>query len=241
LSQLERLRSRELILRHAPEPPAVVLDVGGAAGAYAFWLAELGYEVRLIDAVPRLIEIARDRNERAIRRLASCRVADARALPEADGSAAMVLLLGPLYHLVQAEERHAALAESARVLCPGGVLVAAESRGGRPRSMVSRVSYCRTKCSLASWSATCLTGTMRTQPIDSTILRPHTFTARRTCDGRLLALGLRWTASTESKDQAGFSLISSNAGTIRRGARSCSKWLGRSSPNQRFWDVARIY
>jgi ubiquinone/menaquinone biosynthesis C-methylase UbiE len=125
LSQLERLRSRELILRHAPEPPAVVLDVGGAAGAYAFWLAELGYEVRLIDAVPRLIEIARDRNERAIRRLASCRVADARALPEADGSAAMVLLLGPLYQLVQAEERHAALAESARVLCPGGVLVAA--------------------------------------------------------------------------------------------------------------------
>jgi 2-polyprenyl-3-methyl-5-hydroxy-6-metoxy-1,4-benzoquinol methylase len=66
LSQLERLRSRELILRHAPEPPAVVLDVGGAAGAYAFWLAELGYEVRLIDAVPRLIEIARDRNEQSV-------------------------------------------------------------------------------------------------------------------------------------------------------------------------------
>jgi SAM-dependent methyltransferase len=124
-SQLEQFRSRELILRHAPPPPAVVLDVGGAAGAYAFWLAELGYEVRLIDAVPRLIEIALARNERVVRRLASCRVADARALPEADGSAAMVLLLGPLYHLAQAEERHAALAEAARVLCAGGVLVAA--------------------------------------------------------------------------------------------------------------------
>jgi ubiquinone/menaquinone biosynthesis C-methylase UbiE len=37
----------------------------------------------------------------------------------------MVLLLGPLYHLVQAEARQAALAESARVLRPGGVLVAA--------------------------------------------------------------------------------------------------------------------
>lgn len=123
--RLEELRSRELILRHAPEPPAVVLDVGGAAGAYAFWLAERGYEVRLIDAVPRLIEVARARNEQAVHRLASCRVADARALPEASDSAAMVLLLGPLYHLMQLHDRRAALSEAARVLRPGGVLVAA--------------------------------------------------------------------------------------------------------------------
>ena len=50
--QLEEARTRELILRHAPESPALVLDVGGAAGAYAFWLAELGYAVQLVDAVP---------------------------------------------------------------------------------------------------------------------------------------------------------------------------------------------
>jgi 23S rRNA U2552 (ribose-2'-O)-methylase RlmE/FtsJ len=42
--RLEEIRTRELILRHAPEPPAVVLDVGGAAGHYAFWLAKRGYE-----------------------------------------------------------------------------------------------------------------------------------------------------------------------------------------------------
>jgi ubiquinone/menaquinone biosynthesis C-methylase UbiE len=123
--RLEEIRSRELILRHAPEPPAVVLDVGGAAGAYAFWLAERGYEVRLVDAVPRLIEVARARNQHAARQLASCSVGDARALPEADDSADMVLLLGPLYHLVEAQDRHEALAEAARVLHHGGVLVAA--------------------------------------------------------------------------------------------------------------------
>src|SRR5919199_1581129 len=94
--RLEQLRSRELILRHAPEPPAVVLDVGGAAGAYAFWLAERGFDVRLIDAVPRLIAVARARNEHAPYRLASCCVADARALPEADGVSAMGLVVGPL-------------------------------------------------------------------------------------------------------------------------------------------------
>lgn len=123
--RLEELRTRELILRHIPEPPATVLDVGGAAGAYAFWLAERGYEVRLFDAVPRLVDVARQRNAQSPHRLASCRVADARALPESDESADIVLLLGPLYHLVDASDRHVALTEAARVLRPGGVLAAA--------------------------------------------------------------------------------------------------------------------
>ena len=123
--RLEELRSRELILRHAPEAPAVVLDVGGAAGVYAFWLAEQGYDVRLIDAVPRLVDVARQRNEHVAHPITSCRVADARALPEPNDSAAMVLMLGPLYHLVHAHDRQAALAEAARVLRPGGVVMAA--------------------------------------------------------------------------------------------------------------------
>jgi ubiquinone/menaquinone biosynthesis C-methylase UbiE len=123
--QLEALRTRELILRHAPKPPAVVLDVGGAAGAYSFWLAEQAYEVHLIDAVPRLIEVARTRNARVASRLASTSVGDARGLPHASDSAAMVLLLGPLYHLVRAEERQMALREARRVLQANGVLVAA--------------------------------------------------------------------------------------------------------------------
>ncbi len=123
--RLEEARTRELVTRHAPPPPARVLDVGGAAGAYAFWLAELGYEVSLIDAAPRLVAIARSRNEQATRRLASCMVGDARALGEPDESADMVLLLGPLYHLVDAHDRRRALLEAARVLRAGGVLIAA--------------------------------------------------------------------------------------------------------------------
>lgn len=123
--RLEELRTRELINRHAPPPPATVLDIGGAAGAYAFWLAEQGYTVHLIDAAPRLVAEALRRNTQAPRVLASCRVGDARALAFPDQVAELALMLGPLYHLVESAERQAALREAARVLRPGGVLVAA--------------------------------------------------------------------------------------------------------------------
>jgi SAM-dependent methyltransferase len=123
--RLEEARTRELILRHAPAAPAVVLDIGGAAGAYAFWLAELGYDVRLLDATPRLVEVARQRNENAEHRLTSCDVADARALPVANNVADIVLLLGPLYHLIDESDRHTAIGECFRALRPGGVLFAA--------------------------------------------------------------------------------------------------------------------
>lgn len=122
---LEGARTRELIERHAPPPPADVLDVGGAAGVYALWLAERGYNVHLLDATPRLVEEARRRSAAAPRALASCRVGDARSLPVAEQSVTLVLLLGPLYHLVDAADRAIALREAFRVLRPGGVVVAA--------------------------------------------------------------------------------------------------------------------
>ena len=121
---LEEARTRDLIDRHAPAPPGVVVDVGGGAGAYSFWLAERGYTVHLVDAVPRLIAEAQ-RRERVNRPLASCTVGDARALEFADHTADVILLLGPLYHLTDATDRARALAEARRVLKPGGWLFGA--------------------------------------------------------------------------------------------------------------------
>jgi SAM-dependent methyltransferase len=123
--QLEALRTRGLIERHAPPPPAIVLDIGGAGGAYAAWLAEAGYTVHLRDPVPRLVEEARRRSATLSRPIASCEVGDARALTFAPASADVVLLLGPLYHLTEVSERARALTEAARVLQPGGLLFAA--------------------------------------------------------------------------------------------------------------------
>ncbi len=122
---LEALRTRELIERHAPPAPATVLDIGGAAGAYSFWLAEAGYTVHLLDAVPRLIDEAQRRNATHPRPLASCQAGDARSTSFPDACADIVLLLGPLYHLTAAQDRARALAETSRVLKPGGRLFAA--------------------------------------------------------------------------------------------------------------------
>ena len=71
--QLEEARTRELIQRFAPPPPGTIVDVGGAAGAYALWLAEVGYTVHLLDASPRLVAEAQRRSSLAAQPLASCR------------------------------------------------------------------------------------------------------------------------------------------------------------------------
>ncbi len=122
---LEGMRTRELIQRHAPAPPATVLDIGGGAGVYALWLAGRGYSVHLLDPVPRHVAEAQRRSNLASEPLASCAVGDARNLPFPDRTADLVLLLGPLYHLTSAQDRAGALDEAARVLKPGGCLCAA--------------------------------------------------------------------------------------------------------------------
>jgi SAM-dependent methyltransferase len=125
MARLEELRTHEIVQRFFPPPPAAVLDVGGGPGAYAFWLAELGYEVHLSDPVPLHVEQALARSREAARPLATAVVGEARELEQADESVDGVLMLGPLYHLTERVERIRALTEARRVLRSGAPLVAA--------------------------------------------------------------------------------------------------------------------
>jgi hypothetical protein len=45
-------RTKEILLRHLPDPPAVVADIGGGPGRYALWLAGRGHRVEHRDLVP---------------------------------------------------------------------------------------------------------------------------------------------------------------------------------------------
>src|SRR5262249_35804182 len=60
--KLEFARTKEILERVLPSPPARIIDVGGAAGTYSAWLASLGYAVHLVDASGRLVEEARKHN-----------------------------------------------------------------------------------------------------------------------------------------------------------------------------------
>ena len=46
-NRLELLRTRELLLRQLPSPPAGVLDVGGGTGVHAAWLAPTDATARI--------------------------------------------------------------------------------------------------------------------------------------------------------------------------------------------------
>jgi SAM-dependent methyltransferase len=122
---LERERTREVLARHLPVPPATVVDVGGGAGVHALWLSSLGYHVHLRDPVPLHVEQAEaDARERGLS-LISAAVGDARAIDLPEASADVVLLLGPLYHLQERADRRTALLEARRILRTGGLLLAA--------------------------------------------------------------------------------------------------------------------
>jgi ubiquinone/menaquinone biosynthesis C-methylase UbiE len=126
LGQLELLRTKEIISRYLPAPPATILDVGGGPGVYACWLARDGHEVHLIDPVPLHVEQARQASEgQPDYQIASINLGDARKLHQSDTSVDAVLMLGPLYHLTERDDRLLALREAYRVLKKSGHLFAA--------------------------------------------------------------------------------------------------------------------
>jgi ubiquinone/menaquinone biosynthesis C-methylase UbiE len=102
---------RELL----PPPAGLALDIGCGEGRWTRALRLAGYDVTGIDRSEALLEAAR-----AVDQEGSYEVGEAEALPVADDAAALVLCVNVLPHVVELD---AALAEFARVLAPGGVVV----------------------------------------------------------------------------------------------------------------------
>src|SRR5262245_46644010 len=126
---LEFARTQEILRRHLPQPPGFVLDVGGASGVHAAWLARDGYSVHVVDPIELHVEQARAAAAAQPSAPFTAAAGDARALDQQQAAADAVLLLGPLYHLTTLEDRLTALREARRVARPGGLIfVAAISR-----------------------------------------------------------------------------------------------------------------
>ncbi|HKL27671.1 MAG TPA: methyltransferase domain-containing protein [Natrialbaceae archaeon] len=102
-----------------------VLDAGGAAGRYAIWLAERGYDVTLTDVSETQLDLAREKvAEHGVEDRVRIEYGDLRDLPFEDGTFDAVLALGgPLSHVIDSEERERAVRELRRVATPGAPAV----------------------------------------------------------------------------------------------------------------------
>ena len=107
------------------KPGDKVLDIGGGPGRYSFYLAEKGCDVTLVDLSSENISFAsKHAAEHGVHIQAVC--GDARKVNTiVDGNFDHVLLMGPLYHLLEDLDRSRAVDAALQLLKTGGVLFAA--------------------------------------------------------------------------------------------------------------------
>lgn len=112
-------------LERAERPIGRLLDVGGGSGRAA--AAVTGPDVTVVDASRRMLR--RARRGRGVDAMAG----DARRLPVRDGAVDAAMIVDALHHF---PDRDAAIADVARVLAPGGVLVVREFDPAHPLGRV---------------------------------------------------------------------------------------------------------
>jgi SAM-dependent methyltransferase len=148
----------------AAAKPKRVLEVGGGEGELAERLInELGVELVGVDQSEAMVEVQRSKGIDA-------RVGDVRALRFGDGEFDVVVAAWMLYHVAELDQ---ALAELARVLGPGGVLVA----------VTNSLEHLRELRELAHWDSRLNASTFRSENGEESLLRHFANVQRRDSRG----------------------------------------------------------
>ena len=124
---IEFLVNMHYISRYLPNR-GHILDNGAGPGKYAMELAKQGYELSLTDLTPRLVAMACEKAKEfdLLNRFKAFKAADARNLDMfKDETFDASLMLGPLYHLQEEQDRNQAVQELYRVTKSGGIVFAA--------------------------------------------------------------------------------------------------------------------
>lgn len=106
------------------KPESRILEIGAATGRYSITLADMGYDVTSVELVKSNLDILKSKiksnhNITAFQ-------GDARKLDFIkDNTYDIVLLLGPMYHLFNDEDKLSAISEAIRVAKKGGILFSA--------------------------------------------------------------------------------------------------------------------
>jgi SAM-dependent methyltransferase len=109
-------------------PPAgEILEIGAGTGRYTLGLIQRGYTVTAVDLSEAILkECQKNLAETGLQEKAKLIIGDARYLrhvPKKEFDA--VLMMGPLYHLVEESDRQLALQEAYKRIRPGGVIFSA--------------------------------------------------------------------------------------------------------------------
>jgi len=104
-------------------PGAKIIEIGAGTGRYSLALAEMGYDVTAVELVPHNIEIMKKK----VKHHHNIKIYEGNACDmsafESD-TYDIVLLLGPMYHLFNNENKHKSLSEAIRLAKTNGVIYA---------------------------------------------------------------------------------------------------------------------
>lgn len=96
-----------------------IIDVGAGTGKYSIYLNDLGYDVTAVELVKHNLMTLKSKNKDI-----KSYLGNATNLSKfSDNSFDMVLLFGPLYHLIAPEEKLKALKEAKRIVKNGGYIL----------------------------------------------------------------------------------------------------------------------
>ena len=96
-----------------------IIDVGAGTGKYSIYLNDLGYDVTAVELVKHNLMTLKSKNKDI-----KSYLGNATNLSKfSDNSFDMVLLFGPLYHLITTEDKLKALKEAKRIVKNGGYIL----------------------------------------------------------------------------------------------------------------------
>ena len=96
-----------------------IIDVGAGTGKYSIYLNDLGYDVTAVELVKHNLMTLKSKNKDI-----KSYLGNATNLSKfSDNSFDMVLLFGPLYHLITTEEKLKSLKEAKRIVKNGGYIL----------------------------------------------------------------------------------------------------------------------
>jgi S-adenosylmethionine-dependent methyltransferase len=121
LSKIEFASALWLINKYFPKQ-GCVCDIGSGPGRYAIELIRKGYSVTLFDLSKELIHLAQTKIAELNLKAQRFIVGDARKMEQlASESFEAVLLMGPMYHIIDPGDRLKVLKNALRILKPQGV------------------------------------------------------------------------------------------------------------------------